>query len=67
MVDRGASRLFRWTATGAGALILVVLVAVAAFLVLRAWPALTTPAAELTEKVSWIGRRRPRSSTSSAR
>ena len=31
------------------------LVAVAAFLVLRAWPALTTPAAELTEKVSWMG------------
>nr|WP_235523301.1 phosphate ABC transporter permease subunit PstC [Cellulomonas sp. Root485] len=55
MVDRGASRVFRWTATGAGALILVVLVAVAAFLVLRAWPALTTPAAELTEKVSWMG------------
>ena len=52
---RGASRLFRWTATGAGALILVVLVAVAAFLVLRAWPALTTPAAELTEKVTWMG------------
>ncbi|KQT02182.1 phosphate ABC transporter permease subunit PstC [Cellulomonas sp. Leaf395] len=53
--DKGASRLFRWTATGAGALILVVLVAVAAFLVLRAWPALTTPAAELTEEVSWMG------------
>ena len=44
VVDRGASRLFRWTATGAGALILVVLAAVAAFLVLAAWPALTTPA-----------------------
>ena len=56
VVDKGASRLFRWTATGAGALILVVLVAVAAFLVLRAWPALTTPAAELTEKVSLDGR-----------
>ncbi|WP_315098874.1 phosphate ABC transporter permease subunit PstC [uncultured Cellulomonas sp.] len=55
VVDRGASRVFRWTATGAGALILVVLVAVAAFLVLRAWPALTTPAAELTDKVSWMG------------
>ncbi|WP_421742161.1 phosphate ABC transporter permease subunit PstC [Cellulomonas sp.] len=55
VVDRGASRLFRWTATGAGALILLVLVAVAAFLVLRAWPALVTPAAELTEKVSWMG------------
>ncbi|KQY46027.1 phosphate ABC transporter permease subunit PstC [Cellulomonas sp. Root137] len=55
VVDRGASRLFRWTATAAGALILLVLVAVAAFLVLRAWPALATPAAELTEKVSWMG------------
>lgn len=55
VVDRGASKAFRWTATGAGALILVVLVAVAAFLVLRAWPALSTPAAELTEKVSWMG------------
>nr|WP_210768221.1 phosphate ABC transporter permease subunit PstC [Cellulomonas humilata] len=47
--------MFRWTATGAGALILVLLVAVAAFLVLRALPALTTPAAELTEEVSWMG------------
>ncbi|NUU18873.1 phosphate ABC transporter permease subunit PstC [Cellulomonas humilata] len=55
VADKGASRLFRWTATGAGALILVLLVAVAAFLVLRALPALTTPAAELTEEVSWMG------------
>lgn len=52
--DRGASRVFRWAATGAGALILVVLAAVAVFLVLRAWPALTTPAAELTEKITWL-------------
>ena len=36
-----ASRGFRWLSTGAGALILVVLAAVAVFLVLRAWPALT--------------------------
>ena len=55
VADKGASRFFRWTATGAGAFILVVLVAVAAFLVLRAWPALTTPAAELTEEISWMG------------
>ena len=55
VVDKGASRLFRWTATGAGALILAVLVAVAAFLVLEAWPALTTPAGELTEEISWMG------------
>lgn len=52
--DRGASRAFRWAATGSGALILLVLAAVAVFLVLRAWPALTTPAAELTEKITWL-------------
>ena len=48
-----AGRVFAGLSTGAGALILVVLAAVAAFLLLRAWPALTAPAAELAE-ISWI-------------
>ncbi|MBD8079104.1 phosphate ABC transporter permease subunit PstC [Cellulosimicrobium arenosum] len=52
--DRGANRAFRWTATGAGALILAVLAAVALFLVIRAWPALTAGGAELGETISWF-------------
>lgn len=53
--DRGVNRGFRWTATGAGALILAVLAAVAVFLVLRAWPALTAGGETLGEEVSWFG------------
>lgn len=49
--DRGMSRVFRWTATGSGVLILAVLAAVAVFLVLRAWPALTASQAELVDSV----------------
>ncbi|MBO1752959.1 phosphate ABC transporter permease subunit PstC [Actinotalea sp. BY-33] len=49
-----AGRLFSATATGAGALILVTLAAVAVFLVVRAWPAMTTPAEELADAISWI-------------
>ncbi len=52
--DRGASRVFRWTATGAGALILVVLAAVAVFLVVKAMPALTSTSAELVDSVSFM-------------
>lgn len=52
--DRGASRVFRWTATGAGVLILAILAAVAVFLVVRAMPALTTDPDTLAEKVSWF-------------
>ncbi|WP_449386319.1 phosphate ABC transporter permease subunit PstC [Cellulomonas soli] len=53
--DRGASRVFRWLATGAGTLILVVLAAVAVFLVIKAWPALSTPAGQLADEVSLLG------------
>lgn len=56
VTDRGFSRLFRWTATGAGALILLTLAAVAVFLFLKALPALTTPYAELAEKATWLQR-----------
>ncbi|MDM7830463.1 phosphate ABC transporter permease subunit PstC [Cellulomonas sp. MW9] len=52
--DRGASRAFRWLATGAGALILILLVAVAVFLVIKAWPAISMPSDELVEKVGLL-------------
>ena len=52
--DRGLNRVFRWTATGAGGLILGVLAAVAIFLVLRAWPALTAGGDVLGEEVAWF-------------
>ena len=48
------SRVFAGVATGAGTTILVVLAAVAAFLLVRAWPALTTPQDELAATVSWF-------------
>lgn len=48
-----AGRVFAGLSTGAGALILVVLAAVAGFLLLEAWPALTASAEELTS-ISWI-------------
>lgn len=47
--ERGASRVFRWITTGAGALILGILGAVAAFLVVRAWPAIMSSPAQLAE------------------
>ncbi len=52
--DRGGSRVFRWVATGAGVLILLILAAVAVFLVLRAMPAISMDPDELAEKVSWF-------------
>ncbi|WP_407653591.1 phosphate ABC transporter permease subunit PstC [Cellulomonas alba] len=52
--DRGMSRAFRWLATGAGALILVVLAAVAVFLVVKAWPAITEPTDQLVAEVPWL-------------
>ena len=48
-----AGRLFAGLSTGAGILILVVLAAVAVFLVIEAWPALTASPAELQE-ISWF-------------
>lgn len=52
--DRGGSLAFRWVATGAGVLILVILAAVAVFLIQRAWPALTADPSELSDAVSWF-------------
>ncbi|MBC7291332.1 MAG: phosphate ABC transporter permease subunit PstC [Actinotalea sp.] len=48
-----AGRVFAGLSTGAGALILVVLAAVAGFLLLEAWPAITAPAEQLS-RISWI-------------
>jgi len=47
-------RVFSGLATFAGISILVTLAAVALFLVVRGWPALTTPPAVLAEEVSWF-------------
>lgn len=47
-----ANRLFHGTATGAGILILVVLAAVAIFLIIEAWPALTASNEELQSSLS---------------
>jgi phosphate transport system permease protein len=52
--DRGGSRVFRWLATGSGVLILLILAAVAVFLVMRALPAITADPSELADKVSWF-------------
>jgi phosphate transport system permease protein len=48
-----AGRVFAGLSTGAGALILVVLAAVAGFLLYEAWPALTAGSEQLT-RISWI-------------
>ncbi|MFC8800559.1 phosphate ABC transporter permease subunit PstC [Promicromonospora sp. NPDC057138] len=47
--ERGFSRVFRWIATGSGALLLLVLAAVALFLIVRGLPALTASPEELTK------------------
>ncbi|MGV8967091.1 MAG: phosphate ABC transporter permease subunit PstC [Cellulomonas sp.] len=49
-----AGRAFRWTAVGAGVLILIVLAAVAVFLVIRAWPAMSARSGELSAQVNWF-------------
>lgn len=49
--ERGFSRIFRWITTGAGALILATLAAVALFLIVRAWPALTAGSEALADAV----------------
>jgi phosphate transport system permease protein len=46
--------VFSGSATGAGVLILVILAAVAAFLVVQALPAINTPTSELAERIQWI-------------
>ena len=45
--DRGMSRLFRWAATGSGVLLLLVLAAVAIFLLVQGWSAFTASDATL--------------------
>ncbi|GAA1859664.1 phosphate ABC transporter permease subunit PstC [Myceligenerans crystallogenes] len=52
--ERGFSRIFRWIATGAGALILATLAAVALFLLLRAWPAIIASDEEVSAAVGRI-------------
>ncbi|WP_265522508.1 phosphate ABC transporter permease subunit PstC [Oerskovia flava] len=52
--DTGLSRVFRWLSTGAGALILLVLAAVAIFLLIEAWPAISAGGDELSARVSWF-------------
>ncbi|WP_062521619.1 phosphate ABC transporter permease subunit PstC [Demequina silvatica] len=49
-----ANHAFKWVSTGAGSLILITLAAVATFLLMEAWPAVSMPAAELGESVSFI-------------
>jgi phosphate transport system permease protein len=46
--ERGFSRVFRWVTTGAGAFLLLVLAAVAVFLIVRGLPALTASPEELS-------------------
>ncbi|MCP2266487.1 phosphate ABC transporter permease subunit PstC [Promicromonospora thailandica] len=48
--ERGFSRVFRWVATGSGAFLLLVLAAVAVFLVARGLPALTASPDELSDR-----------------
>jgi phosphate transport system permease protein len=52
--QRPGDRVFSASARYAGVLILVVLAAVAIFLVVQGWPAISTPTEVLTDKVSWI-------------
>jgi phosphate transport system permease protein len=46
--------IFAGSARGAGMLILAILAAVAIFLVAQAWPAITTDAETLADRVSWV-------------
>ncbi|WP_020017964.1 phosphate ABC transporter permease subunit PstC [Promicromonospora sukumoe] len=48
--ERGFSRVFRWITTGSGAFLLLVLAAVAVFLIARGLPALTASPDELSGK-----------------
>src|SRR5690606_27936505 len=49
--DRGFNRAFRWIAVGSGVLMLAVLAAVALFLLVQAWPALTASEDDLAASV----------------
>lgn len=50
-----ANRVFGGVSAWAAVLILVTLAAVATFLLIEAWPAMTSSAADLADKVHWIG------------
>ncbi len=50
-----ANRVFGGVSGAAAGLILVTLAAVAAFLLVEAWPAMTSSAEDLADKVHWIG------------
>jgi phosphate transport system permease protein len=52
--QRPGDRIFSASAKYAGVLILVVLAAVAVFLLVQGWPAIATPTDELTDKVGWL-------------
>jgi phosphate transport system permease protein len=52
--QRPADRIFAASAKYAGVLILVVLAAVAIFLLVEAWPAISTPTPELIDRISWL-------------
>jgi phosphate transport system permease protein len=52
--QRPGDRIFSASAKYAGVLILVVLAAVAAFLLIQGWPAISTSTEELTDSVSWL-------------
>jgi phosphate transport system permease protein len=53
--QRPGDRIFSASAKYAGVLILVVLAAVAVFLLVQGWPAISTPSEELSDAVSWLG------------
>ena len=50
-----ANTVFRGLSSGAAVLILVTLAAVATFLLIEAWPAITSSSAELSDQVHWLG------------
>ncbi|OLF09523.1 phosphate ABC transporter permease subunit PstC [Actinophytocola xinjiangensis] len=56
--QRPGDLVFSYSAKTAGVLILVILAAVAAFLIVQAWPAIQTDSTELAERVSWLGQGR---------
>jgi phosphate transport system permease protein len=53
--QRPGDRVFSASAKYAGVLILVMLAAVAIFLLVQGWPAIATPTDELMDRVSWLG------------
>jgi phosphate transport system permease protein len=56
--QRPGDVVFSVSAKSAGVLILVILAAVAIFLVAQAWPAIQTDSTELSERVAWLGKGR---------